>query len=339
MSSFSAGFSETYNLSSFNNTQQSGQLHKEMPPAFLIFKATAFCVITIFNIFANSLTLVVLRKLKDFSPVTKVFMTSMTIADLGAVFVITPIVVATAVNRWPFGLALCTMHGFVFTVFAYTSVFSLFCVTSERYLAVTKPFQYPTLVTVQRARLISLCVWVCGLAVATSISFMPGRVIYYSQSWHACITGPKDPSVVDVHEISTVLFLACVPFGLTLVMFLRLFLLARFHAAKITAQESQIGRNSDKKAFTTFLIMTTCLVIGWTPFMALIIYESILPEKEVSLWLVCLTQLTASSNGVNNVVVYYLRNTAFRQAAKKLLVARIWEENNRGNRSDPLTLV
>ena len=248
----------------------------------------------------------------------------------------------TTLNRWPFGLALCTVHGFVFTLCAYTSVFSLFCLTSERYLAVARPFQYPTLVTVQRARLISLCVWVCGLAVAASISFIPGRVIHYSQTWHGCITGPKDPSVVDIHEISTVLFLACVPFGLTLVMFIRLFLLARFHAAKIAAQDRQIGRKSDKKAFTTFFIMTICLVIGWTPVIALVIYESILPEKEVSLWIVCLTQLAASSNGVNNVAVYYLRNTSFRQATKILLVARIrccWEANNRGNRSDPLTPV
>ena len=275
-----SSISETYNVSSFNDPQQ---LHVEVSPVLLIFKATAFGAITILNIFANSLTLVVLRKMKELSPITRVFMTSMTLSDLGAACVLMPIVVATAVNRWPFGIVLCSIHGFIFTLCSYTSVLSLFWLTTERYLAVTRPFQYPTLMTVPRARIITLCVWLCSVTVAASVGFMPGRVVFYSQNWHACITGPKDPSGVDFHEIGTVLFLAVVPFGLTLVMFLRLFLLARFHAAKIIAQERHInGRKSDKKAFTTFFIMAFCISIGWTPMIALVIYESIfgLPEIE-----------------------------------------------------------
>ena len=318
-----SSFSGTYNLSSLNTTQQ---LHVEASPALLIFKATAICAITVLNISANTSTLVVLRKFQGISPVTKVFMTSMTISDLGAAFVLAPIVAATVVNRWPFGKAFCSILGFFFALFAYTSILSLFSVTSERYLAVTRPFQYPTLMTIPRARIISLCVWLCGLTGAASSGFMPGRVIYYSQSWHACVTGPKDPSVADTQKVVSVILLATVPFGLNLLMFLRLFLLAKFHAAKIAAQErpiiGHVGRKSDKKVFTTFFITTIFLTMGWTPLMALVIYESI-TQTEVSLWLVCLAELAAFSNTVTNVMVYYLRNRAFRQAAKAIIAARM----------------
>ena len=298
-------------------------MHSDASPALLIFKATATGVIIVLNIFANSLTLVVLRQIREVNPVTRVFMTSMTLSDLGSGFgYILPIFAATTVNAWPFGDVLCVVLGFFNIVFSFTSLISLLSVNFERFLAVTKPFQYQTLITVPKARMISIAVWLCAFVMAALNCFMPGRSIYYSPSMHACTTGPEDPSMVDIKGTVFILLFVIVPFVLTLAMFLRLFLLARFHASKIAAQERAVGKKCDRKAFTTFFIMTICLAAGWTPIVTLFVYEN-MTRKEISWWLMCVAQLMAFSNTITNVLVYYLRNTAFREAAKRVLVSRI----------------
>ena len=138
---------------------------------------------------------------------------------------------------------------------------------------------------------------------------------------HACTTGPTDPAEKDIKGTIFVLLFAIVPFGLTLALFTRLFLLARWHASKISAQEQATGKKSDRKAFATFFIMTMCLVVGWSPLIGVFVYEN-MTRKAPSSWLVCVAQLMAFSNTVVNVVVYYLRNAAFKQTAKRVLLSR-----------------
>ena len=306
----------------FNETQQ---LRSGAPSALLIFKATVIGVIIVFNMFANSLTLVILSKVREINPVTKVFMTSMTLSDLGWAFIFMTVLPSTAVDRWPFGAVFCSVAGFLTVLFPTATTLSLFSVTCERFLAVTQPFKYNMLMTVPRALVISLGVWLIGITAAALNGFMPGRAIYFSLKWHICTTGTEDPSDVDIISTVTVLLLGTVPCGLILAMFTKLFLLAKYHNAKIAAQErvvGQVGRKSDRKALTTFFIMTVCLIIWGFPLMTVFVYDYI-TKKDVSPWLASLVQLAAFSNTFINVLIYYLRNRVLRQTAKTLLVTRI----------------
>ena len=309
--------SQFFNMT-FNETQQ---LHSSAPSALLIFKATVIGVIIVFNIFANSLTLVILSKVREMNPVTKVFMTSMTLSDLGWAFIFMTILTSTAVDRWPFGAALCSFVGFLTVLFPIATTLSLFSVTCERFLAVTQPFKYNTLMTVPRALVISLGVWLIGITAAVLNGFMPGRAIYFSQIWHVCTPGTEDPSDVDILSTVSVLLFGTVPGGLILAMFTKLFLVAKYHNAKIAAQErvvGQVGRKSDRKALTTFFIMTIWLTTWGFPLNIVFVYDYI-TKKEVSPWLASLVQLAGFSNTFINVVIYYLRNTVFRQTAETLI--------------------
>ena len=313
--------SQFFNMT-FNETQQ---LHYGAPSALLIFKSTVIGVIIIFNILANSLALVILSKVREMNPVTKVFMTSMTLSDLGWAFIFMTVLPSTAVDRWPFGAVFCSVVGFLVLLFITVTALSLFSVTCERFLAVTKPFKYNTLMTVPRARVISLGLWFVGITVAVLNGFIPGRAIYFYQKWHICKTGTENPSGVDIIGTVTVIFIGIVPGGLILAMFTKLFLLAKYHNAKIAAQErvvGQVGRKSDRKALTTFFIMTMCLTTCGLPLITVFVYDYI-TKKEISPWLTSIAQLAAFSNTFINVLIYYLRNTVFRQTAKTLLISRI----------------
>ena len=129
-----------------------------------------------------------------------------------------------------------------------------------------------------------------------------------------CTTHPTDIE----GAVFTLLFVV-LPFGLTLIMFIRLLLLAKFHAPKITAQERAVGKKSDKRVFTTFYISTTvCFLVGLFPIIAVC---SLCKYKWKCFSVQCCSWCIAP-NWRHFVTllpmwwVHYLRNTAFRQAAK-----------------------
>ena len=217
--------------------------------SLLIFKGIMLCVMTFLSIVANSLTLVILYKCHEINPVAKVFLTSMTVADLLAVFMYLPTISAVAVDRWPFGTTLCSITGFVNVGAVFRAILSLLGVTFECFLAVTRPYQYPTLMTVKRACAIILGIWLLTFTAAVS-----GISFEYNPYWHICLR----PSKINNIQIILLLTLGCVPLLLISVMCFHLFLLARFHAAKIAAQERAIGKKIRQESIY-YILHNDCL--------------------------------------------------------------------------------
>lgn len=303
-----------------NHTEVINDLY--ISKSLLIFKATTLGLILCLNLFANSLVLVVLPRIRELSPVTRVFMTSMTVSDLGAgLGYIFPVFASTIVNQWPFGDTMCSILAHTNYVFCLTSSLSLLSVNVERYIAVTRPLRYPMLMNVTRARVISVALWVCSLMLPALSCFVPWRKIYYADNMHACTTGPADPALQDKQGTMFITLFIVGPLGITLALFIRLFRLARWHASRIAALGQAFGRannKSDKKVFVTFFIMTICLTIAWCPIAIAFIYENV-TRTSISGWLMCLAQLMVFSNTVVNVLVYYLRNREFKDTVRKLL--------------------
>ena len=308
----STSFNETQNTISFNETQQ---MNSGAPSSLLIFKGIMLSVLTFLSISANSLTLVILHKCLEINPVTKVFLTSMTVADLTLAFLLLPSIPAVAVDRWPFGTTFCSITGFLNSGLVTRSILSLLGVTFERFLAVTRPYQYPTLMTVKRARIIVLGIWLLEITAAASICFVEGSFVY-GPNRHMCLIRNSPRSYMIA--IFSIAALQYVPLVMILIMFTHLFLLARFHAAKIAAQERVLGKKSDRKAFTTFFIMTICLFVQWIPLFTVSVYTEP-PQEDVHLWHLCFAQLLAYFSTILNVAIYYFRNTAFKQAAKRVI--------------------
>ncbi len=89
-----------------NNTEQTCHHGNESsaPHELLIFKAIGISIIVVACILGNTLCLVVLRQMHALEPVTRVFMTSVTVADLSTgLFLGVPIIGATILDCWPYG--------------------------------------------------------------------------------------------------------------------------------------------------------------------------------------------------------------------------------------------
>ena len=296
--------------------------HHIAPLGLLIFKGVCMTVITLTNIFANIMCLTVLRRVRELNPVTKAFMFNFTASDLATgIFICIPIIGSIIVDSWPYGQFLCSTLGIFNIVFTFTSFMSLLNVNLERFLAVTRPFEYPHLVTVGRAYASIVMLWILSISMGTLNAILPGRFADYSAGLHTCTVGPEDNDKIDIIGSVLICLFVIVPFSVTLFLFLRLFLLARFHAKQIAAvARTTTGTDSkiQRKSFITFFIMTMCLTVCYIPLVVTFSYEN-LTRKELPITFVYIAELLTFSNSVSNVLIYYARSANFRNTAKHVL--------------------
>ena len=317
--------------------QQQQQEHQEASVGLLIFKAICVILITVTNIVINSVCLLVLHKVRDLKPVTRVLLFSMTLSDLGiGVFICAPMIVVIILDSWPYGNAFCQAETIFNYVFAHTSTISLLLVTVERYIAVRVPFDHHKIFTKSRTYAVVVSVWIFSISKSIMAAFLPGRHSHYFPKWHVCVLGPICAN--EQNLISTILLcITLLPFTITLFLYLQLFFIARYHAKRI-AELTRVNRRENiarRKSFVTFIIMTTALLICFTPWGIVVVLENA-REKPPPLIFSCIAQLCCLLNTVVNVWIFYIRNTTFREAVLRML--RRWMSPARsrsGSRTRP----
>ncbi|XP_038053978.1 beta-1 adrenergic receptor-like [Patiria miniata] len=124
-------------------------------------------ITTILLLTLNPLCLVVLRHVRSIQETTKIFLRSMTIADLSmGLFQALPMTVLAISETEHIGEVFCQVLSFAGEIVLYSPQMSLLLLTVDRYISVVYALRYPSLVTVKRAR-ISVCF---GLTQSSIIS-------------------------------------------------------------------------------------------------------------------------------------------------------------------------
>ena len=319
-----------------NSTLTSNNLTLYIPSSLLVFKAVAFGILIILNLCLNTLTLVVLRRMRELKPATRVFLTSMTVADLVSLVYHIPIFISTTVNRWPFGDVACTVFSLAGLAVNILYYINLPMVTIERYIAVAWPFRYPTFVTVKRSRMVVAGVWSLALLSAT-VTYFVDPYQQYIEILHVCMPSPgfgrttnNTGEILSIpFDIIGMIIVSLTPVALSLVLFLRLFMISRAHIARIAAQNRNTAWNDntlamERKTLVTFLIMTICVTFCMIPnaVLSVFIYINAQSETYINYWVACLVQLLYLANTIVNVIIYYWRTVAFRETVKRLFYDR-----------------
>ena len=313
-----------------------------LPPiGLIIYKATGIGILILGNWFANTTCIIVLSRLKEMNPVTKILMFSMTGADLATgatgVFILGSVIA----GEWPFGYIICRIAGVINTTLISGSMFSLLAINTERYIAVTRPFQYQSWVTKSRAHVVLVLLWLIALSTGLLSHLLPGRKTVFNPVLHSCVSDPIDPNESDILGTiwNGVFFL--LPILMTLVMFLRLYLISRYHAARIAAQT--VGVNNDRntkrnmKGSTTFFLMTIAILSLSTPTLLGYFYEN-MTRRQVPLLFSYICVHLVFSYSIVNVGIYYVRNSAFRRMAK-IVVVEVFRRSDNDEISSSIAVV
>ncbi|XP_006815469.1 histamine H2 receptor-like [Saccoglossus kowalevskii] len=283
--------------------------------------------ITIATILGNvlvCLAAVVNRKLRT---VTNFFVVSLAVSDMLVGLLVLPFSAIYEIQRsWPFGVVLCNIWISMDVLLCTVSILNLFAISLDRYIAITRPMRYPSIMTTTKASVALVVIW----SVSFLVSFLPIHMGWNTLDGN--IENINDPTNCnfDVSNGTYVLIDGLGTFFLPLIIMLctyfRIFRIAREQAKRISNLPKIDGSNTSRavdehKATKTLAVVMGAFTVCWMPYFTLFVMRPFIfsPGEDVNYDLYSVFLWMGYANSTLNPIVYTVLNQEFRNAFRDLL--------------------
>uniref|UniRef100_UPI00358EC8EF beta-2 adrenergic receptor-like n=1 Tax=Myxine glutinosa TaxID=7769 RepID=UPI00358EC8EF len=152
-----------------------------------------FSFITTITVGGNVLVLLSIKRYQHLmNGVLSVFISSLACADLLIGTVEMPLTAMQIIegSAWPFGRQACNFRFIIDVTSVTASINSLCVIAFDRYIAITMPLRYPSLVTRRRASYAVLAVWIVSL----TLSFFPIQFNWYHSKQPEALACYENPT-------------------------------------------------------------------------------------------------------------------------------------------------
>uniref|UniRef100_A0A8C7BP01 Trace amine associated receptor 8 n=1 Tax=Neovison vison TaxID=452646 RepID=A0A8C7BP01_NEOVI len=289
-------------------------------------------------VFGNLLVMTSVLHFKELHSPANFLITSLACADFLVGVTIMPFSMVRSVEScWYFVARFCTLHSCFDVAFCYSSLFQLCFISINRYIAVTDPLVYPSKFTVS----------VSGMCISVSwiLLFVCSGAVFYTGvnddgmeelvSALNCVGGCQ--IVVNQDWVLIYFLLFFIPTLVMIILYCKIFLIAKHQATKIENTGSKAESSSDsyksrerkkrRKAAKTLGIMVIAFMISWLPYTIDMLVDAymgfITPAYiyEVCCW-------GAYYISAMNPLIYALFYPWFRKAIKIILSGEFLKDNS-----------
>lgn len=224
--------------------------------------------IMIFGVLGNSLVCVSVIKYFFLRKLSNYLVFSLAVADILVGVTVLPFDVVYWIQfpRWSLGGYACNLWNSLFFLCLTASIFNLLAISGDRFVAVVFPLKYPDLMTITTTKGVVIAVWSYSTIIGVLLFafLVPPSGEFY--------TFELDTSFYSFLLLGNVLF----PFGLMMILYLKIYIIARKHARKIAgvSQTSTQARLSavlsrELRVARTLGIVVCCFVLCWLPFLVI----------------------------------------------------------------------
>uniref|UniRef100_A0A1A8G5W4 Alpha-1A adrenergic receptor n=1 Tax=Nothobranchius korthausae TaxID=1143690 RepID=A0A1A8G5W4_9TELE len=305
-------------------------------------------VFILFGIVGNILVILSVVCHRNLRTVTYYFIVNLAVADLMLSSTVLPFsAIFEILDRWVFGRAFCNVWAAVDVLCCTASIMSLCVISVDRYIGVSYPLRYPSIMTKRRGLLAVMLLWVLSFVISIGPLF----------GWKE--PAPQDESVCKITEEPGYAIFSAVgsfylPLTIILVMYCRVYVVAhresqglreghkteksdseqvilRIHRGNTAVSEDEalcsrthfalrlLKFSREKKAAKTLGIVVGCFILCWLPFFLVLPIGSIFPAYRPSDTVFKITFWLGYFNSCINPIIYPCSNQEFKKAFQSLL--------------------
>ncbi|XP_072924107.1 histamine H2 receptor-like isoform X2 [Hemitrygon akajei] len=311
-----------------NLTITSESEHRSVFSTILV--GLVFGMITLITIFGNVLVCLVVGLNRHLQSHTNCLIVSLAATDLLLGLLVMPFSTTLELlnSEWPFGSTFCNIYTSLDVMLSTASILNLFVISLERYLAVTAPLRYITVITPKRVVISLGLIW----SISIMFSFLPINMGWNTKD----LLVQSSNATNDCHlELNTTYAIvdAFITFYIPLVImsltYYKIFKIARRQARRIN-NASKCRILKEHKATVTLAAVMGVFIICWFPYFTVFLHEGISGIRTDKTTFVVVLWLGYVNSGLNPIV-YAVLNREFRMAYQKLLFCRKRNAHKKGS--------
>ncbi|XP_036406484.1 trace amine-associated receptor 13c-like [Megalops cyprinoides] len=293
----------------------------------LYLSAAAAVLLTVFG---NLLVIISICHFKQLHTPTNLLLLSLAVADFLVGVTVMPFqFIGLIESHWCFGTLYCIIFIAATLILTCVSIYNVACIAVDRYFALCNPFLYSTRITVNVASMIISCLWLFSVIYSMVLLYFNVNITDMTEIIEC--TGSCPVKINDMWAVVDLFLVFIVPCSTIIIMYMKVFAIAKRHANNIRCVQEQNNAKStrkmhsvasERKAAKTLGILVSAFLLCIIPYYIVIFLYLHMKKPSTYLALMNMSCLAFLNSSINPII-YALFHSWFQRCVKLIVTLRI----------------
>nr|AKG27054.1 opsin [Dugesia japonica] len=284
-------------------------------------------IVGISGVLGNLLVLYIFASAKSLRTPPNMFIMSLAIGDLtfSAVNGFPLLTISSFNHRWAWGKLTCEIYGFIGGLFGFISINTMALISLDRYFVIAQPFQTMKSLTIKRAIIMLVFVWLYSLIWSTPPFFGYGNYVpegFQTSCTFDYLTQSKGNVIFN---IGMYIGNFVIPVGIIIFCYYQIVKAVRVHELEMLKMAQKMNashptsmktgaKKADVQAAKISIIIVFLYLLSWTPYAIIALMALTGRRDHLNPYTAELPVLFAKTSAMYNPFIYAINHPKFRES-------------------------